>query len=69
MKSTPTRYETIFGEQGVAPSPGFEIEETAPTVSSDAAQEFGVQKAQPDIYTYAGRPGVEYLVTLGHVRV
>ena len=52
----------------MAPSPGFEIEETAPTCSADGAIRYGtgiwrVQKAQSDIYTYAGRPGVEYLVT------
>ena len=32
-------------------------------MTTDAAREFGGQKAQPDIYSFAGRPGVEYLVT------
>ena len=63
MNSTPSRYETIFGERGVAPAPGFEIEETASTVPSGTAREFGMEKAQPDIYSYVGRPGIEYLVT------
>ena len=63
MNSTPSRYENIFGVQTVAQSPGFEIDEAAPTSPSGTAREYGVQKAQPDIYSYVGRPGVEYLVT------
>ena len=63
MNSTPSRYETIFGESAVAPSPGLDYDETAPNAPSGPAREYGVQIAQPDIYSYAGRPGVEYLVT------
>ena len=63
MNTTPSRYETIFGESAVAPSPGFDIDETAPSAPSGAVREYGCQKAQPDIYTHVGRPGVEYLVT------
>ena len=37
-----------------------------PTVPSGTARDIGLQKAQPDIYSHAGRPGVEYLVTAEH---
>ena len=63
MNSTPSRYETIFGESAVAPSPGFDYDETAPIAPSGTVREYGVQIPQPDIYSYTGRPGVEYLVT------
>ena len=62
MNSTPTRYETIFGEQTAAPSPGFDIDETVIEPSS-TARDFGPQKAQPEIFSHTGRPGIEYLVT------
>ena len=63
MNSTPSRYETVFGEQAVAPSPGFDIDETVASPPSGAAREYGLQIAQPVLYSHAGRPGIEYLVT------
>ena len=63
IKSLSSRYENIFSESNEAPSPGFEIDEAASTELSGTAREYGMQVAQPDIISYVGRAGAEYLVT------
>ena len=63
MNSPPSRYDNIFSEQGEALPPGIDIDEVASKELSGAAPEYGMQAAQPEIISYVGRPGVEYLVT------
>jgi hypothetical protein len=49
MKSPSSRYENIFFEKTEAPSPGFEIDETASTELPGTLHEYGMQAAQPEI--------------------
>ena len=65
MNTTPSRYETIFAFWRVGRCAFTRIRHRRDCERAirHGAREYGVQKAQPDIYTYVGRPGVEYLVT------